>query len=135
MQQNLGFDVRVLRLGFVYGDKDPHIAEIIPYIKKRNMQSGSRMHMVHHLDVAQALILLLTNEGLDGEIFNVADDAPITLYELADSVGKAAETFDEREGPLNDPFRGVQDISKLRKRTGFRPLVPSFQVARDLDIL
>ncbi|WP_082632143.1 NAD-dependent epimerase/dehydratase family protein [Algoriphagus resistens] len=135
MQQNQGFDVRILRLGFVYGDKDPHIAEIIPYVKNLNMHSGSRMHMVHHLDVAQALILLLTSEGLDGEIFNVADDAPITLYELADSVGKAAETFDEKEGPLNDPFQGVQDISKLRSRTGFRPLVPSYYVARDLDIL
>ena len=91
--------------------------------------------MVHHLDVAQALMLLLNTEGLDGEIFNVADDAPITLYELADSVGKAAETFDEKEGPLDDPFQGVQDISKLRSRTGFRPLVPSYYVARDLDIL
>lgn len=99
------------------------------------MHSGSRMHMVHHLDVAQALVLLLTTEGLDGEIFNVADDAPITLYELADSVGKAADTFDGTEGPLNDPFQGVQDISKLRRKTGFRPLVPSYYVARDLDIL
>lgn len=135
MQQNQGFDVRVLRLGFVYGDKDPHIAEIIPYVKKLNMHSGSRMHMVHHLDVAQALILLLTTEGLDGEIFNVADDAPITLYELAHSVGKAAETFAEAEGPLNDPFQGVQDISKLRSKTGFRPFVPSYQAARDLDLL
>lgn len=135
MQQNKGFDVRILRLGFVYGDKDPHIAEIIPYIKKLNMHSGSRMHMVHHLDVAQALVLLLTIEGLDGEIFNVADDAPITLYELADSVGKAADTFEEIEGLLKDPFQGVQDISKLRRKTGFRPLVPSYYVARDLDIL
>lgn len=135
MQQSQGFDVRILRLGFVYGDKDPHIAEIIPYIKKLNMHPGSRMHMVHHLDVAQALNLLLTIEGLDGEIFNLADDAPISLYELAESVGNSADTFDRTEGPLNDPFQGVQDISKLRNKTGFRPLVPSYFVARDLDIL
>ena len=93
------------------------------------------MHMVHHLDVAQALFLLMNTEGLDGEIFNVGDDAPITLYELADSFGKVAETFDAEEPPLNDPFEGIQDISKLRSRTGFRPLVPSYYVARDLDIL
>lgn len=135
MQQSQGFDVRILRLGFVYGDKDPHIAEIIPYIKKLNMHPGSRMHMVHHLDVAQALNLLLIIEGLDGEIFNLADDAPISLYELAESVGNSADTFDRTEGPLNDPFQGVQDISKLRNKTGFRPLVPSYFVARDLDIL
>lgn len=135
MHREHGFDVRILRLAFVYGDQDPHIAEIIPLLKKMQRHSGSRMHMVHHLDVAQALLLLLHTPGLDGEIFNVADDAPITLYELADSVGKAAEAFDMEEGPLNDPFEGVQDISKLRSRTSFRPLVPSYHVARDLDML
>lgn len=135
MQQNQGFDVRVLRLGFVYGDKDPHIEESIPLLKKFKRHPGSRMHMVHHLDVAQALILLLNTEGLDGEIFNVADDAPITLYELADAVGNAEEIFDEAAGPLEDPFQGVQDIRKLRNKTGFRPLVPSFYTACDLDIL
>ncbi|KAA5535132.1 NAD(P)-dependent oxidoreductase [Taibaiella lutea] len=135
LYQNKGFDVRILRLAFVYGDKDPHIAEIIPLLKQLKRHSGSRMHMVHHLDVAQALLLLLNTHGLNGEIFNVADDAPITLYEMADSVGKAAETFDKEEAALADPFEGVQDISKLRKLTGFRPLVPSYYVARDLDIL
>jgi nucleoside-diphosphate-sugar epimerase len=135
LHQTKGFDVRVLRSAFVYGDKDPHIAEIIPLLKRMKRHSGSRMHMVHHLDVAQALMLLLHTEGLDGEIFNIADDAPITLYELADSVGKAADTFDAEEGPLNDPFEGIEDISKLRKMTGFRPLVPSYYVARDMDIL
>ena len=127
-------NVSVLRLGFVYGDKDPHIAEIVPYLKMMNRHSGSRMHMVHHLDVAQALILLLQLDTLNGEIFNIADDAPITLYELADSVGKAAEAFETVEAPLADPFEGITDIAKLRK-TGFRLLVPSYYVARDLDIL
>jgi nucleoside-diphosphate-sugar epimerase len=135
LHKNSGFDVRVLRLGFVYGDNDPHIAEIIPLLKKMKRHSGSRMHMVHHLDVAQALTILLQTEGLNGEIFNIADDAPITLYELADSVGQAADAFDPAEGPLNDPFEGIMDISKLRKKTGFRLLVPSFNVAWDLDML
>jgi nucleoside-diphosphate-sugar epimerase len=135
LHKNTGFDVRVLRLGFVYGDRDPHIEEIIPLLKKMKRHSGSRMHMVHHLDVAQALILLLHTDGLNGEIFNIADDAPVTLYELADSVGQAADVFDPAEGPLTDPFEGIMDMSKLRSKTGFRPLVPSYYVAHDLDIL
>lgn len=135
LHKSNGFDVRVLRLGFVYGDRDPHIEEIIPLLKKMKRHSGSRMHMIHHLDVAQALTLLLHIDGLNGEIFNIADDAPITLYELADSVGKAADAFDPAEAPLNDPFEGIMDISKLRNKTGFRPLVPSYYVARDMDIL
>jgi nucleoside-diphosphate-sugar epimerase len=135
LHKSKGFDVRVLRSGFVYGDKDPHIENIIPLLKKMKRHSGSRMHMVHHLDVALALILLLHTDGLDGEIFNIADDAPISLYELAASVGQAADAFDPAEGPLTDPFDGIMDISKLRSKTGFRPLVPSYYVARDLDIL
>lgn len=135
LHKSSGFDVRVLRLGFVYGDRDPHIEEIIPLLKKMKRHSGSRMHMVHHLDVAQALMLLLHTDGLNGEIFNIADDAPVTLYELADSFGHAADTFDPAEGPLDDPFEGIMDISKLRKKTGFRPIVPGYYTARDLDIL
>ncbi len=93
------------------------------------------MHMVHHLDVARALALLLHTDGLNGEIFNVADDSPITMYELADSFGLAADTFDPAEGALINPFDGIMDISKLRNKTGFRPLVPGYYSARDLEIL
>jgi len=135
LYKNKGFDIRILRLGFVYGDGDPHIAEIIPILKKWKRHSASRMHMVHHLDVALALTLLLHTDGLNGEIFNVADDAPISLYELADSFGLAGDTFDPAEGPLAKPFEGIMDISKLRNSTGFRPLVPGYYMARDLDIL
>jgi nucleoside-diphosphate-sugar epimerase len=135
LHKRTGFDARVLRLGFVYGDRDPHIEEIIPVLKKWKRHSGYRMHMVHHLDVAQALTILLHTDGLNGEIFNLADDAPISLYELVDSFGLAADTFDPTEGPLAKPFEGIMDISKLRNKTSFRPLVPSYYVARDLDIL
>jgi nucleoside-diphosphate-sugar epimerase len=128
-------NVTVLRLGFVYGDKDPHIEEIIPLLKKMKSHSGSRMHMVHHLDVAQALILLLNSNSLNGETFNIADDAPITMYELADSVGQAETTFEAAEGALADPFAGIMDVGKLRSKLSFRPLVPSYYVARDLDLL
>jgi nucleoside-diphosphate-sugar epimerase len=131
---NKKMDVRILRLSFVYGDMDPHIEEILPLLKKWNRHPGWRMQMVHHLDVAQGLQMLIEREGLNGQIYNIADDAPISLYELADSFGKSDEIFDHDQGPLNDPFEGIMDISKIRK-IGYRPLVPSYYVARDLDIL
>lgn len=133
--ENNSLDVRILRLGFVYGDKDPHIEEIIPVLKKWKRNRAYRMHMVHHVDVAQALLILLRTDGLNGEIFNLADDAPISLYELVDSFGMIADTFDSTEVPLANPFEGIMDTSKLRNKTGFRPLVPSYYVAQDLDIL
>lgn len=135
LHKNNGLDVRILRLGFVYGDRDPHIKEIIPILKQWNRHPGHRMHMVHHLDVAQAVNILLHHDGLNGEIFNLVDDAPISLYELADSFGKVADTFNTNAEPPVNPFEGIIDGNKLRKRTGFRPLVPSYYVARDLDIL
>ncbi|HTN45795.1 MAG TPA: NAD(P)-dependent oxidoreductase [Flavipsychrobacter sp.] len=130
----MDLDVRILRLGFVYGEQDPHIAEIMPILKTWGRHSGSRMHMVHHLDVAQGLFLLLQQEGLNGETFNIVDDAPISLYELAESVGQAEEIFDRAQGPLEDPFEGIMSSEKIRK-IGFKPLVPSFFVARELGIL
>ncbi len=130
----MDLDVRILRLGFVYGEQDPHIAEIMPVLKKWGLHPGSRMHMVHHVDVAQGLFLLLQQDGLNREIFNVVDDAPITLYELAESVGQEKEIFERVQGPLEDPFQGIVSSEKIRK-IGFRPLVPSFFVARDLGIL
>lgn len=135
LYKNKGLDVRILRLGFVYGERDPHIEEIIPVLKKWKRNRGYRMHMVHHLDVAQALLLLLRTEGLNGEIFNLADDAPISLYELVDSFGMIADTFNSTESSLGNPFEGIMEISKLRDKTGFRPLVPSYYMARDLDLL
>lgn len=130
----MDLDVRILRLGFVYGEQDPHIEEIMPVLKNWARHPGSRMHMVHHLDVAQGLFLLLQQDGLNGEIFNIVDDAPITLYELAESVGKVEDVFGPVQGPLDDPFEGIINSDKIRK-IGFRPLVPSFYMARELDIL
>ena len=34
LHKSTGFDIRILRLAFVYGDKDPHIEEMIPVLKK-----------------------------------------------------------------------------------------------------
>ena len=55
-----GLDVRVLRLPFVYGDGDPHIAEVIPVM--RGFPPTQRMSIGHHADVAQAV-----RDGLSGQ--------------------------------------------------------------------
>ena len=92
------------------------------------------MQMVHHLDVMQGIQLLLQADGLNGQIYNIADDAPISLYELAEAFGKANDIFGTQQGPLADPFEGIMDLAKIRK-IGYRPLVPSYYVARNLDLL
>jgi hypothetical protein len=43
------------------------------------------------------LVLLLQAKDLNGEILNISDDAPIYLYELLESVGKASDVFEVGE--------------------------------------
>jgi hypothetical protein len=43
---------------------------------------AKRLHMVHHADVSQALRRALAAPGINGQIYNVADDAPMSLAEL-----------------------------------------------------
>lgn len=110
---SLNIDVRILRLGFVYGDGDAHLARM-----KGDFHPDAKLHMVHHRDVAQALILLLEMDGLNGEVFNLGDDAPVSFREL----GLATSI----KGPLKYPFEGVMDTSKILKRTGLKLFVPGY---------
>ena len=103
--------------------------------RRPNTKCGHSLHLVHHLDVAQALLLMRQVDGLDGEAFNVADVAPISRYEIARAFGREKEAFDPSIGPLTTPFQYVIDTTKIRTRTGFRPLVPSYLVARDMGLM
>lgn len=128
-------DVRIVRLGFVYGDGDSHLADypsLFPLVKAH---PGSRTHLVHHLDVAQALFLLSKTDGINGEIFNLADDAPVTYYEIAKILNRRDTAFNYRYDSPGNPFGSVMDTTKIRRMIGFRPLVPTLYQAMDLDIL
>jgi nucleoside-diphosphate-sugar epimerase len=89
---------------------------------------------VHHADVAQALLRALRTEGIDGETFNIADDAPVTAYELLELNGQAAED-DAASRPLDDPWEGIVDTAKSRRLLGFRPIHPSVYAAREAGAL
>jgi nucleoside-diphosphate-sugar epimerase len=126
-------DVQILRLCFVYGAGDPHLAESIPIFERWNWHPARRLHLVHHADIAQAVKLVIRNSGRGGEIYNVADDAPITIQEALRITHQPAKLADPKT-PLTNPWSGILDTSKIRA-IGFRPLVPSIFVARDLDLL
>ena len=86
MHRDEGLPLRVARLCFVYGDADPHLAESLMWA--RDWPLHQRFHLVHHADVAQALIRLAVADGLDGTVVNVGDDAPVTALELLDINGE-----------------------------------------------
>ncbi|WP_217596479.1 NAD(P)-dependent oxidoreductase [Cohnella sp. GbtcB17] len=127
LHREQGLGVRIVRLPFVYGDGDPHIVEILPHL--RSWHPAKRMHMGHHADVAQALLLAATMPGIDGRIYNVGDDAPITVEELRQLHG--GEGAPEAEQQPLDPWDMIVDTTRIREELNFRPIYPSFYTARD----
>ena len=93
-----------------------------------------RLHMVHHADVGQAIIRALRAPGIDGTMFNIADDAPVTALELLRLNGEPpADDAGGRE--LDDPWEGIVDTARSRAELGWRPIFPSVYTARDAGAL
>jgi nucleoside-diphosphate-sugar epimerase len=131
MHRGSGLDLRVLRLAYVYGDGDPHLAESVHWA--RDWPAHKRLHLVHHADVAQAFIRVLRADGLAGETFNVADDAPITMIEVVELTGEPAPGAASSQ--LDDPWEGIVDTTRARSQLGLRPVYPSVYTARDAGAL
>jgi len=113
-------DVRVLRLPFVYGDGDPHIAEVVPMM--RDFPPTQRMSIAHHVDVAQAVARLLDHPSPTHRIYNVVDDEAPDLATLFASVG--APPPDGSSPEKARPFEAVLDGRRIREDLGFRPQFP-----------
>lgn len=127
-----GLDVRVGRLPFVYGEGDPHLAQSLMWAG--NWAATQRLHMGHHVDVAQGLLRILHAPGIAGRIYNIADDTPVTAVELHQLNG--AEIPDElytRSDP--DPWLAITSTERIRRELGYRPLYPSVYAARDAGAL
>jgi len=113
-------DVRVLRLPFVYGDGDPHIAEVIPMM--RGFPATQRMSIGHHADVAQAVVRLLDARSPAHRIYNVTDDEAPELATLFASVG--APPPDGSDAERARAFDTVLDGRRIRDDLGFAPMFP-----------
>lgn len=133
LHRTQGLGVRIIRLAFVYGEKDPHITEFLPIIKKWN--PAKRLHMVHHADVSQALLLAASTHGIDGRIYNVADDAPITVAELLQAHGEQVPSSTEEIPQDFNPWDMMVDTTRIRRELNYRPVYPSFYTARDAGAL
>lgn len=125
-----GLGLRILRPPVIYGDGDPKLGELLRFL---DGPPHRRTQLVHHADVAQAVLLCLRIPGVDGEIFNVGDDAPVTTYDLCRLGGVSASA--EPAAGLDDPWRSIIDSSKIRELLGFRPIYPSMYFARDAGAL
>jgi nucleoside-diphosphate-sugar epimerase len=132
LHQEEGLPLRIARLAFVYGDGDPHLGESL--IWARDWPWHKRLHLVHHADVGQALLRIIRANGVDGAIFNVADDAPVTALELLNLNGEPIAD-EAASQALDDPWEGIADTSKIRRELGFRPIHPTVYAAKDAGAL
>jgi UDP-glucose 4-epimerase len=128
--RNSGLNWSILRLPFVYGDGDGHLAAVPALVARFKWHPARTFSLGHQRDVARAFELGLTG-AMDGRIVNIVDDAPTTAYEIASLVGSPIEPSAE---PLTDPWMGRMDGSRSRA-LGFHPTVPTVYQAKQQRIL
>jgi nucleoside-diphosphate-sugar epimerase len=122
-----GLSWSILRLAFVYGDGDGHLKAAPRVLAAWNWHPAAVMSLVHHRDIATAVELALTG-AMDGHTVNIADEAPLSAYEIAQIVGADYGISAE---PVNKPWNGHMDGS-LARSLGFRATVPTaYQAARE----
>lgn len=131
LHESHGLGLRIVRLAFVYGEGDPHLAEFAPRLG--TWPQARRLHLVHHTDVAQATMLVLDASGIDERIYNVADDEPMPVGEILRFTGRPA-TVEGTEAPF-DPWEGIVDTTRISDELAFRPIFPSLSDAHDAEAL
>lgn len=133
LREETGFAVVTLRLAFVYGEGDPHIVNSLARMAAR--PAHAQLAMVHHADVAQAVLRAVHTPGIDGRAYNIAGDAASTAFELAELAGSPREpgpdagADDPVPATVPDPWFGIVDTTRAFRELGFRPRYPSARSA------
>jgi nucleoside-diphosphate-sugar epimerase len=130
LHRDRGLGLRIVRLAFVYGEGDPHLAESLRWAGR--WPGHQRLQLIHHADAAQAVGRALHAPGIDGRIYNAADESPVTAVELHALNGVP---FPDHPAGDADLWHGVVDTTRIRQELGFRPWYPSVWSARDAGAL
>jgi UDP-glucose 4-epimerase len=125
-----GLTWAVLRLPFVYGEGDGHLASIRTLAAQFGLHPAQSYAVAHHRDIAAAVRLALAGV-MDGRIVNVTDGTPVTVFEMARLAGHPIEGSAE---PLVNPWSGHLDGTLIRE-LGFTPSVPTIYAAAHADLL
>ncbi len=126
-----GLGLRIVRLAYVYGEGDTHLKAALRWAS--TWPAHQRMHLVHHADASQGLWLALQTDGVDGGVYNIADDAPVTAWELHAVNGVPYPAGIAQE--LADPWWGIVSTARARRELGFRPIYPTLYTAAEAGAL
>jgi nucleoside-diphosphate-sugar epimerase len=130
LHRDRGLGVRIVRFAFVYGEGDPHLAESLRWAGR--WPGHQRLQLLHHADAAQAVLRALEAPGVDGRVYNAADESPVTAVELHALNGVP---FPDRPEGEADLWHAIVDTTRIRRELGFRPWYPSVWSARDAGAL
>jgi UDP-glucose 4-epimerase len=114
----------VLRLPFIYGDQDGHLESLPELAAGMGWHPAQKLSVVHHADIATAFTLALSG-AFDNLTVNIADESPLSIYEISQIVGYPYGSSAE---PLTHPWRGQMDIS-LARSLGFTPTISTIYEA------
>jgi UDP-glucose 4-epimerase len=120
----------ILRLPFVYGDGDGHLAMMPELAPRFGLHPAHTYSVAHHRDIMTAVRIALSG-SMDERIVNITDDAPVTVFEMAELAGSPLQGSSE---PLTNPWAGRMDAT-LAHELGFRPTVPTIHAAAQEGIL
>lgn len=117
----------ILRLPFIYGDQDGHLEALPELAAGMGWHPAQKLSVVHHADIATAFQLALTG-AFDGRTVNIADESPLSIYEMSQIVGYPYGSSAE---PLLQPWKGQMDVT-LARSLGFAPTISTiYQAARE----
>lgn len=93
----------------------------------RGFLPAQKQSLAHHVDVAQAVALVLEAASPSHHIYNVVDDEAPDLATLFASVGEPPP--DGSMGERGRVFNVVLDGRRLREDLGFTPVYPTLKAA------
>ena len=125
-----GLTWSILRLPFVYGDGDGHLASLPGLAERFGLHPAHTYSVAHHRDVA-TFVRMALDGTFDGRTVNLTDDADATVQLLSQLGGEAVEAS---AAPLERPWAGRMD-GTLARSLGFSPEVPTVRTAAGQGLL
>ena len=127
-----------IRFANVYSKNERFAKHIIPHIINSLRETGkvvlldnskvNRRTFLNNIDSCSAVLALAsTHAALDGSVYNVATDEEITILDLVKlcaakmEIAKPEIVFEGHRD--SDPERRLLSTEKIRKRTGWKPVV------------
>lgn len=129
-------DARIVRIFNTYGPNSrPDDGRMIPNFICQALRGdpltiygdGTQTRSLAYVtDTARGIISVMEAPGLGGEVFNIGNPEELSVAECAAEVARACGTglcVEYRALPADDPTRRCPDISKIRSRLGWEPVV------------